>query len=115
MGLIETITHNFPTIATIGGSVLGGGLFGHWFKHKKDITDALMIRVNYLEELSKQERDTCSAKIDALSIRLRTTNANLAAIMLSLEMAPEKAAEIVRRMRVVMEEMEKEGVVHVTD
>ncbi len=110
MALIDT----FPAWAPLCGAALGGGgigaglrpILGYW-KGRRRQTDAvamelverLQSRIGRLEESQAAERELCDAKLSALRHELRNVQGNFDALLLAIEVAPEKAAEVVAKIK----------------
>lgn len=100
-------------IAVLGTLITGGGLgvgFKAWLQHRrgmrKDSDDVAMslvatlkARVEALEAESKRERELCDARIAVLRHRLNNLSSDFDALLLLIEMSPERAREFVARIK----------------
>ncbi|HWI85702.1 MAG TPA: hypothetical protein VNT42_05180 [Sphingomonas sp.] len=99
---------------SVAGAALGGGGIGagvrpilDYWKSRRQQTDAvamglvekLQARIERLEESSAAERALCDARLSALRHELRNVQGNFDALLLAIEIAPEKAAEVVARIK----------------
>jgi len=99
-----------PMVAAAAG---GGGattlvrpLLDH-FRNKRRQTDEvamelvakLQTRIERLEEAQEHERELCDAKLASLRHELRNVEGNFDALLLAIEVAPEKAAEVVAKIK----------------
>ncbi|WP_420137719.1 hypothetical protein [Sphingomonas sp.] len=93
--------------AAIGGGGIGAGLrpvLDYW-KGRRQQTDEvamglvekLQARIERLEESSLAERALCDAKLSSLRHELKNVQGNFAALLLAIEVAPERAAEVVAK------------------
>ena len=110
MTLIDTI----PAWAPMCGAALGGGGIGaglrpilDYWKGRRRQTDEvamrlvakLQARIERLEESSATERQLCDARLSMLRHELNNVQSNFDALLLAIEVAPEKAAEVVARIK----------------
>jgi hypothetical protein len=110
MSLIETM----PAWLSLCGAALGGGGVGaglrpvlEYWKGRRAQTDEvamglvekLQARIERLEEGQAAERQLCDAKLSVLRHELRNVQGNFDALLLAIEVAPEKAAEVVAKVK----------------
>lgn len=110
MVLIDTL----PAWAPLCGAALGGGGVGagmrpildYWKsrRHQTDevamgLVEKLQTRIERLEEAQAAERQLCDAKLSVLRHELRNVQGNFDALLLAIEVAPEKAAEVVAKVK----------------
>lgn len=101
-------------ILALAGSALGGGgivavvrPFLDYLKTKRGQTDEvamelvekLQARIERLEEAASTERQLCDAKLAVLRHELRNIEGSFDSLMLAIEVAPEKAAEVVAKIK----------------
>jgi len=101
-----------PVWAPLCGAALGGGGIGagvrpilDYLKGRRRQTDEvamglvekLQSRIERLEEAQAAERQLCDAKLSLLRHELRNVQGNFDALLLAIEVAPEKAAEVVAK------------------
>ena len=99
---------------SIGGAAIGGGGLGaglrpilDYMKGRRRQTDEvamglvekLQARIERLEESSAAERALCDAKLAVLRHELKNVQGNFDALLLAIEIAPEKAAEVVAKIK----------------
>ena len=104
----------FPAWAPLCGAALGGGGIGagmrsilDYWKGRRSQTDKvamglvekLQARIDRLEEAQAAERQLCDAKLSVLRHELRNVQGNFDALLLAIEVAPEKAAEVVAKVK----------------
>lgn len=104
----------FPAWAPLFGAAVGGGGIGAGFRpildywrsrrHQTDevamgLVEKLQARIDRLEEAQVAERQLCDAKLSVLRHELRNVQGNFDALLLAIEVAPEKAAEVVARLK----------------
>ena len=110
MGLLDTM----PAWASICGAALGGGGIGagvrpilYYWKNRRaqtdevaiSLVDKLQARIERLEEAQAAERQLCDAKLSVLRHELNNVQGNFDALLLAIEVAPEKAAEVVAKVK----------------
>jgi hypothetical protein len=110
MPLIETL----PAWASLCGAALGGGGIGAGLRPILDysrsrrrqtdevamgLVEKLQARIERLEEAQAAERQLCDAKLSILRHELRNMQGNFDALLLAIEVAPEKAAEVVAKVK----------------
>lgn len=110
MGLIDT----FPAWGPLCGAALGGGGIGagirpvleYWRGRRRQtdevamgLVEKLQARIERLEEAQAAERELCDAKLTVLRHELRHVQGNFDALLLAIEVAPEKAAEVVAKVK----------------
>lgn len=110
MALIDT----FPAWAPLCGAALGGGGIGagmrpildYWKARRRQtdqvamgLVEKLQARIERLEEAQAAERQLCDAKLSVLRHELRNVEGNFDALLLAIEVAPEKAAEVVAKVK----------------
>lgn len=110
MNMIETM----PAWASLFGAALGGGGIGagmrpvlDYWKGRRAQTDEvamglvqkLQTRIERLEETQAAERQLCDAKLSLLRHELKNVQGNFDALLLAIEVAPEKAAEVVAKIK----------------
>jgi hypothetical protein len=110
MALIDT----FPAWAPLWGAALGGGgigaglrpVLGYWKGRRRqtdkmamELVETLQARIERLEEAQAAERQLCDAKLSVLRHELRNVQGNFDALLLAIEVAPEKAAEVVAKVK----------------
>jgi len=110
MALIEML----PAWAPLCGAALGGGGIGagmrpvldYWKSRRRQtdevamgLVEKLQARIERLEEAQEAERQLCDAKLSVLRHELRNVQGNFDALLLAIEVAPEKAAEVVARVK----------------
>lgn len=103
-----------PAWAPLCGAALGGGGIGagirpvlDYWKNRRRQTDEvamglvakLQTRIERLEEAQEAERQLCDAKLSVLRHELRNVQGNFDALLLAIEIAPEKAAEVVAKLK----------------
>jgi hypothetical protein len=125
---LNDIVANWPAIATGLTGLGGGGLFVKLLEHKRakraqtdqvalDMVTKLQARIDTVErnaaertkaveESAAAERRICDAKLEAMEHRmesavaqLRASEAMVDSLILAIELAPEKAAEAVAKVR----------------
>ncbi|MEJ7933476.1 hypothetical protein WG907_04290 [Sphingobium sp. AN558] len=100
LGLIGTL---------IGGAGLGG-MLKTWLDHvrgrRKDtdevaltLVNQLQTRVTSLEDSSDRERKLCDAQLAVQRHRINNLSGNFDALLLLIEMAPDKASEMVAKIK----------------
>lgn len=109
-----TFIDMLPPWAPMCGAVLGGGGVGaglrpvldYWNGRRRQTDEVAMglvaklqARIERLEESSATERQLCDAKLSALRHELKNVQGNFDALLLAIEVAPEKAAEVVARIK----------------
>ena len=102
-----TIMDWLPVLTGIGGGGLGAGLRPvlDFYRIKRQQTDEIAVglveklqaRVDSLERGAEQERQLCDAKLSVLRHELRNVQGNFDALLLAIEVAPEKASEVVAK------------------
>lgn len=108
MTLLAQISGWAPLIGSaIGGGGVGAGIrpILEFFKAKRKQTDEvamglvekLQARIDRLEEAQVAERQLCDAKLQVLRHQLVNVQGNFDALLLAIEVAPEKAAEVVAK------------------
>lgn len=110
MSLLDTM----PTWAPIGAAALGGSGIGagmrpildYWRVSRAQTDDVALVlveklqaRIQRLEEGQAAERQLCDAKLAVLRHELKNVEGNFDALLLAIEVAPEKAAEVVARIK----------------
>jgi hypothetical protein len=110
MALIDTL----PAWAPLFGAALGGGGIGaglrpilkYWKGRQRQtdevamgLVEKLQTRIERLEEAQAAERQLCDAKLTVLRHELRNVQGNFDALLLAIEVAPEKAAEVVAKVK----------------
>lgn len=63
------------------------------------LVEKLQTRIDRLEESSSSERQLCDAKLDTVRAELALVHGNFEALLLAIEIAPEKAAEVVAKIK----------------
>jgi hypothetical protein len=63
------------------------------------LVEKLQARIERLEESSAAERQLCDAKLSALRHELRNVQGNFDALLLAIEVAPERAAEVIAKVK----------------
>jgi len=110
MSLIETIPSWAPLCgAALGGSGIGAGLrpvLDYWKGRRAQTDDVAMglveklqTRIERLEEAQAAERQLCDAKLSVLRHELKNVQGNFDALLLAIEVAPEKAAEVAAKVK----------------
>ena len=104
----------FPAWGSLCGAALGGGGIGaglrpvldYWKGRRRQtdevamgLVEKLQARIERLEEAQDAERQLCDAKLSVLRRELRNVQGNFDALLLAIEIAPEKAAEVVARVK----------------
>lgn len=99
---------------SLGGAALGGGGLGagvrpflDYLKAKRGQTDEvamglvgrLQARIENLEAYSSRERELCDAKLELLRGELKVVQSDFDGLLLAIEVAPEKAAEVVAKVQ----------------
>lgn len=102
-----TIIDWLPVLTGIGGGGLGAGIrpLLDFYRTKRQQSDEVAInlveklqaRVEGLERDAEQERQSCDAKLSVLRHELRNVQNNFDALLLAIEVAPEKASEVVAK------------------
>jgi hypothetical protein len=110
MTLIDTL----PAWAPLCGAALGGGGIGagirpildYWKGRRRQtdevamgLVEKLQSRIERLEDAQAAERQLCDAKLSVLRHELRNVQSNFDALLLAIEVAPEKAAEVVAKLK----------------
>lgn len=95
--------------AAIGGGGIGAGLrpvLEYWKGRRRQtdevamgLVEKLQARIERLEENSAAERQLCDARLSVLRHELRNVQSNFDALLLAIEIAPEKAAEVVAKVK----------------
>ena len=95
--------------AAIGGGGIGAGfrpILDYWRSRRKQTDDVAMNlveklqgRIERLEESSAAERALCDAKLEVVRHELENVQGNFDALLLAIEIAPEKAAEVVAKIK----------------
>lgn len=108
------ISAHWLTVLGILGTLFGGaglgGMLKTWLDHKRGVrkdTDEVALtlvgqlkaRVESLEAASDRERVLCDAKLAVQRHRINNLSGNFDALLLLIEMAPEKAAEMVAKIK----------------
>jgi hypothetical protein len=110
MALIETIPAWAPFFgAAIGGGGIGAGMrpiLDYWKGRRRQtdevamgLVEKLQTRIERLEEAQEAERQLCDAKLSVLRHELKNVQGNFDALLLAIEVAPERAAEVVARVK----------------
>jgi len=104
----------FPAWASLCGAALGGGGIGagvrpildYWKGRRRQtdevamgLVEKLQARIERLEEAQEAERQLCDAKLTVLRHELKNVQGNFDALLLAIEVAPEKAAEVVAKVK----------------
>jgi len=63
------------------------------------LVEKLQARIERLEEAQEAERQLCDAKLTVLRHELKNVQGNFDALLLAIEVAPEKAAEVVAKVK----------------
>lgn len=110
MALIDA----FPAWGPLFGAALSGGGIGagmrpvldYWKGRRRQtdevamgLVEKLQARIDRLEQSQAAERQLCDAKLSVLRHELRNVQGNFDALLLAIEVAPEKAAEVVARVK----------------
>ena len=110
MALIDV----FPTWAPLFGAALGGGGIGagvrpiltYWKGRRRQtdevamgLVEKLQARIDRLEDAQVAERQLCDAKLSVLRHELRNVQGNFDSLLLTIEIAPEKAVEVIARVK----------------
>jgi hypothetical protein len=95
--------------AAIGGGGIGAGLrpILDYMKGRRrqaddvamSLVEKLQGRIERLEESSTAERALCDAKLAVLRHEFKNVQGNFDALLLAIEIAPEKAAEVVAKIK----------------
>jgi hypothetical protein len=108
-----TLFDQAPAWAALCGAALGGGGIGaglrpilDYLRSRRrqtdevaiDLVEKLQARIERLEESSAAERQLCDARLSALRHELKNVQGNFDALLLAIEVAPEKAAEVVAKL-----------------
>jgi hypothetical protein len=110
MALIDMAAAWAPLFgAALGGGGIGAGvrpILDYWKsrRHQTDevamgLVEKLQARIERLEEAQEAERQLCDAKLSLLRHELKNVQGNFDALLLAIEVAPEKAAEVVARVK----------------
>ncbi len=110
MSILDTAATWGPVCgAAIGGGGVGAGfrpILDYWKGRRKQTDDVAMHlveklqgRIERLEESSAAERALCEAKLDVVRHELENVQGNFDALLLAIEIAPEKAAEVVAKIK----------------
>ncbi len=109
-----TLLADAPFWGTLCGAALGGGGIGAGLRPVLDhlrgqrrqtdevamgLVEKLQARIERLEESSAAERQLCDAKLSALRHELRNVQGNFDALLLAIEVAPERAAEVIAKVK----------------
>jgi hypothetical protein len=97
-------------LGTLFGGAGLGGILKTWLDHKRGVrkdTDEVALslvnqlkqRVETLETASERERVLCDARLAVQRHRINNLSSNFDALLLLIEMAPEKAAEMVAKIK----------------
>jgi len=110
MGMNEFL----PTWVPLCGAALGGGGIGaglrpildYWKGRQRQtdevamgLVEKLQTRIDRLEEGQAAERELCDTKLSVLRHELRNVQGNFDALLLAIEVAPEKAAEVIAKVK----------------
>ena len=110
MSWLETM----PAWASLCGAALGGGGIGAGVRPILDylrnrraqadevamgLVEKLQTRIERLESAQVAERQLCDAKLSVLRHELKNVQGNFDALLLAIEVAPEKAAEVVAKIK----------------
>lgn len=109
MGMLDLAQSWAPFCgAAIGGGGIGAGIrpiLEYWKGRRRQtdevamgLVEKLQARIERLEESSAAERALCDAKLAVLRHELRHVQSNFDALLLAIEVAPEKAAEVVAKL-----------------
>jgi len=95
--------------AALGGGGLGAGVrpvLDYWKGRRRQtdevamgLVEKLQTRIERLETSSEAERELCDAKLALLRHELYNVQGNFDALLLAIEVAPEKAAEVVAKVK----------------
>lgn len=111
---IMSLLADVPAWLSFGGAAIGGGGIGaglrpllEYRKNRRRQTDEvamalverLQTRVERLEESSAAERVWYEARLTTLRHELKNVQGNFDALLLAIEIAPEKAAEVVAKIK----------------
>lgn len=98
-----------PLVTGIGGGGVGAGIrpILDYLKTKRGQTDEvamglvdkLQARVEQLERAQASERELCDTKLAVLRADLMNVQGNFDSLLLAIEIAPEKAAEVVAKIK----------------
>jgi len=109
-----TLSETVPAWLSLCGAAIGGGGVGaglrpvlEYWKGRRAQTDEvamglvekLQARIERLEEGQAAERQLCDAKLALLRHELKNVQGNFDALLLAIEVAPEKAAEVVAKVK----------------
>lgn len=100
-------------LALVASAFGGGGLvalvrpFLDYLKAKRGQTDevamklveTLQTRIEKLEQAAAAERQLCDAKLSILQEQLKNVEGNFDSLLLAIEVAPEKAGEVVAKVK----------------
>ena len=108
------LLENAPAWAALCGAAMGGGGIGAGLRPILDymrgrrrqtdevamgLVEKLQARIERLEESSAAERQLCDAKLSVVRHELKNVQSNFDALLLAIEIAPEKAAEVVAKIK----------------
>jgi hypothetical protein len=111
---IPTTLGLWPSIIALVGTLVTGGSIGvgfkAWLEHRRGmrkdsdevamgLVATLSERVASLEKESQREREICDANLAVLRHRLNNIGSEFEALLLLIEMAPEKAKEFVAKIK----------------
>ena len=63
------------------------------------LVDKLQGRIDHLEKSVDRERELCDTKLEVLRLELKHVQNNFESLLLAIEVAPEKAAEVVAKIK----------------
>lgn len=109
-----TFIEAFSAWAPLFGAAMGGGGIGagvrpildYWKGRRRQtdevamgLVEKLQARIERLEEAQIAERQLCDARLTVLRHELRNVQGNFEALLLAIEVAPERAAEVVAKVK----------------
>lgn len=109
MSWAEMVSH-WPSLATAGAGLGAGGIVKTWLDHKRErrrqtdkvalaLVDQLTRRVETVEASAAQERVLCDARLSLLRERVCGLSGSFDQLLLTIELAPERARELAARIK----------------
>jgi len=110
MSLLAQIPGWIPFVGSaVGGGGIGAGvrpLLEYWKGQRKQtdevamgLVEKLQARIDRLEQAQSAERELCDTKLQVLRQQLANVRGDFEALLLAIEIAPDKAAEVVARLK----------------
>lgn len=104
------VTSHLPVIATAAGGLGMGGLLKTWLDYRRaarrqtdevamHLVQQLNARIGTVEAGAAQERAICDAQLSLLRDRVNNLSGSFASLLLTIELAPDRAREFAARIK----------------